>query len=809
MGAVKVVLAEKPSVARELAAVLNATSRHDGYLAGNGYQVTWALGHLVGLQEPADYDPALKRWSLSTLPFVPQAFKLKLRGDKQARQQYAIVQRLFRGADELICATDAGREGELIFRYILTLTGCTNKPAQRLWLTSLTPQAIRAAFRSLQPLSDYNDLYAAAKCRSEADWIVGLNATRNYTVRYGTEGMLWSLGRVQTPVLAMIVRRDDEIRTFKPQPFWELMTNYRRTRFRFHGERFDRQNDAEVLLARVRDHEFVIKKITSKPEKSLPPQLYDLTDLQRDMNRRYGLSAEHTLQSAQSLYEKKLITYPRSDSRYLTADMKQQVADTLHKLRAIKHDEISKLDLQVLAFGSRIVSNRQVRDHHAIIPTGGRPGDLSSRDQKVYDAIVVRFIAAFYPPCLKEVTTVDGAADDVPFRARGVRVTAAGWTALYPRKAAANSIDKESEAAQSLADFSVGERGPHDPVLKQGETTPPKHFTENTLLGAMETAGKLVEESALRDALKEKGLGTPATRASIIETLLKRQYITRTKKHLVATDLGRYLIALVRDERLKSPELTGEWEAELKRIEAGRAAPTAFMQEIVAYTKHIIGSCENVTIDQQTLGICPQCGHPVMRGKRGYGCSKWHDGCPFVLWPMYEGRDLDENQVRALLQHGITLRPITMEDGRAEVLTMLASGALVGVPVPSSSGQSSGKPSSRGRRHRRDPPGKNTAKRSRQPPNKKAASDELGTCPLCGAQVAEQKKSFSCSRWKDGCGFVIWRTISGKRISARTARALLRDGQTAVLKGFKSKAGRPYSARLKLQEGTVRLDFDR
>ena len=804
---VKVVLAEKPSVARDLASFLKASARHDGYFAGGGYQVTWALGHLVGLKEPADYDPALKKWSLSTLPFVPVEFELKLRGDKQARQQFAIVKRLFRAADELICATDAGREGELIFRYILALSGCTHKPARRLWLSSLTPQAIRAAFRSLRPLSDYDDLYAAAKCRSEADWIVGLNATRNYTVRYGADGILWSLGRVQTPVLAMIVRRDDEIRTFKPQPFWELMTNYRQTCFRFNGDRFDKQADAESLLDRVLGHTFVIQKVVRKPEKSLPPQLYDLTELQRDMNRRYGLSADNVLQSAQSLYEKKLITYPRTDSRYLTTDMKQQVAEILQQLQSIKPDAISKLDTRALAFSGRIVNNRQVRDHHAIIPTGGLPSGLSGRDQKVYDAIVVRFIAAFYPPCLKEVTTVDGIANEVPFRARGVRITSPGWTALYPRKAGDKSGDKEAEEMQQLADFTVGERGPHDPFIKQGETTPPKYFTENTLLGAMETAGKLVDESELRDALKEKGLGTPATRAAIIETLLKRRYVTRQKKNLIATDLGRYLVALVRDQHLKSPELTGEWEAELKRIEAGQSAPQAFMHEIVDYTRQIIRSCDDITIDEQTLGKCPRCGQPVMRGKRGYGCSQWRAGCPFVLWPSYEGHDLDMNQVRALLQHGTTLQPIALEDGKPVVLTMLDSGALVGVPVPSGSDQSLGKPKGRKQRGRHVAPETTAANGSRQH-HKKSAPANLGECPLCGARVAEQKKSFSCSRWREGCGFTIWKTMSGKRISARTAKTLLRDGETAVLKGFKSKAGKPFTARLKLSEGSVIFDFD-
>jgi DNA topoisomerase-3 len=353
------------------------------------------LGHLVGLKEPGDYDLALKTWSLDTLPFVPKEFELKLREDKRAVQQFAVVQRLFHTADELICATDADREGELIFRYILTLTGCTHKPAQRLWLSSLTPQAIRAAFRSIRPLAHYDNLYAAAKCRSEADWVVGLNATRNYTVRFGSAGILWTLGRVQTPVLAMIVRRDDEIRTFNPQSFWELMTQYRQTCFRYSGDRFDKQAEAQSLLDRVRNHAMVIQQVDRKPERSLPPQLYDLTELQRDMNRRFGMSAASTLQSAQSLYERKLITYPRTDSRYLSTDLQKEVPGILRQLQSVKPKEIGRLDLDALSFTGRIVNNQKVTDHHAIIPTGAQPAKLSGQDQKVYEAIVVRFVAAF------------------------------------------------------------------------------------------------------------------------------------------------------------------------------------------------------------------------------------------------------------------------------------------------------------------------------------------------------------------------------------------------------------------------------
>src|SRR5579884_438534 len=426
----RVVLSEKPSVARELASFLGARTRADGYFEGQGFQVTWAFGHLVTLKEPEDYDPALKHWSLEALPFVPEHFGLKLIDEKDAPKQFAIIKRLFRSAEEIICATDAGREGELIFRYILELSGCTKKPARRLWLSSLTEAAIRDAFRRLCPLSDYDALYAAARCRSEADWIVGLNATRNYTVRYRSSGILWSVGRVQTPVLAMIVHRDDEIRTFKPESFWELLTRYREVTFKFAGERFAKEEDAQTLLGRVQGQPFVIQNV----ERVQPPQLYDLTELQRDMNRRFGLSADAMLKAAQALYERKAITYPRTDSRYLGSDLKGQVPRILDELRSLKPTEIGKLDLGALSLTALVFDDKKVSDHHAIIPTGKLPGALSPNEGKVYDVVVVRLIAAFHPVCVKEVTSVTGVSNGVSFRVKGVRVLEPGWTVLYPRK---------------------------------------------------------------------------------------------------------------------------------------------------------------------------------------------------------------------------------------------------------------------------------------------------------------------------------------------------------------------------------------
>jgi DNA topoisomerase III len=830
----KVVLAEKPSVAREIAQFLRAGSRQDGYFEGNGYQVTWAYGHLVTLKEPDEYDTAWKKWSLDTLPILPERFELKTVDDKLSRKQFAVVKQLFRSADEIICATDAGREGELIFRYIQTLTGCASKPFSRLWLSSLTTKAIREAFDKLRPGREYDRLYAAARCRSEADWIVGMNGTRNFTVRFGGQGMLWSVGRVQTPVLAMIVRRDDEIRTFRPEPFWELLTRYRETQFKFAGNRFAEEAEAQRTLDRVLGQPFAVTKIDKRRERSQPPQLYDLTELQRDMNRRFGLSANATLQAAQALYEAKLITYPRTDSRYLTRDMQREVPQILEQLRSLRPDEIGRLDLAALPCTGRIVNDSKVGDHHAILPTGKLPGGLAGPQARVYEAVVTRLIAAFYPPCEKEVTTVDGQSAAVPFRAKGYRVLDPGWTILYPRKAKKQDAEKDGEDeedSQELPAFTMGETGPHEPSIRRGETAPPKAYTENTLLGAMETAGRLVEEEALREALKEKGLGTPATRAAIIETLLKRDYIRREKKNLIATDLGRYLIAVVGDQDLKSPELTGQWEAKLRQIEAGRLDSRQFMNEIAQYTRRILAGSATEAVDEQRLGECPRCGRPVVKGKQAYGCSGWRDGCPFVLQPTWQDQPLRLEEIRGLLQHRALLAPRPSREGGDVILALTDTGHVTEIPLPHREERRSGKTKAprRGKSWgTRKPPsdsagratGTKRATRTRAKPaadstdetNAKddapdAAAQKLGACPLCGGEVVEQKKSFSCSHWRDGCRFVIWKTIAGKRITARLAQSLLENGQTDVLKGFKSKAGKPFEARLKLVDGEVKFEF--
>ena len=607
----------------------------------------------------------------------------------------------------------------------------------------------------------------------------------------------------------MIVRRDDEIRGFKPEPFWELLTRYREVVFKFAGDRFAREEDAQAVLQRVQGHPFAILGVERKPERVQPPQLYDLTELQRDMNRRFGLSADATLKTAQMLYEAKLITYPRTDSRYLGGDMKAEIPGILEDLRAIRPDEIGKLDLGALPFTGRIINDAKVRDHHAIIPTGKPPGALSPVGQKVYDAVVTRLIAAFYPACVKEVTTVAGVSNGVPFRARGVRVLEPGWTALYPRK-----DDGQGEDEQDLPEFRPGESGPHEPSIRRGETAPPKAYTEASLLGAMETAGKLVDDEQLKEVLKEKGLGTPATRAAIIETLLERGYITREKKSLLATDLGRYLVALVQDRGLKSPELTGEWEAKLREIERGRLDPRRFMAEIVGYTGEVIRCGDATSIDEGRLGDCPRCGRPVIAGKRGFGCSGWREGCPFVLWREYKGHALGDDQIRQLLQRRVLLGPLVFGESGEVVLQLLDSGELTEIPIPVGgqrrrAGKTGQRPTGRRTRtqRREEPSGESDEARPRGRRPSGFAPVTLGRCPLCGSEVVDQAKSYGCSGWQRGCKFAIWKTIAGKRITARTAQALLKQGRSQVLKGFTSKSGKPFEARLKLEGGEVRFDF--
>ncbi|MFZ2404890.1 MAG: DNA topoisomerase 3 [Methylobacter sp.] len=789
----KVILAEKPSVARDIAKCLNISNKRDGYFEGNGYQITWAFGHLVELKEPDEYNPAWKRWSLESLPIIPEQFGLKARGDASAQKQLNTIKRLFKAADEIICATDAGREGELIFRYILSWTGCLQKPFKRLWISSLTDDAIRSGFAKLQDGHAYDGLYRAAKCRSESDWIVGLNATRLYTLKFGGQGSLWTIGRVQTPVLALIVQKDAEISNFVSKDFWELHTLYREADFQYVGGRFDHKADAEALLSQIAGQDFKITEVKGKKETLSPPLLYDLTDLQKDMSIRYGLTADQTLSAAQQLYEKKHVTYPRTDSRFLTNDMKPGMKPLLSKLRTKFEQQIEPLDLDKLALSSRLFNDAKVTDHHAIIPTSALPGTLSGNEAKVYEAIVQRFVAAFYPPCIKQITTVlgsicpplpegegrgegglNGESPVVKFKTAGTIIESPGWQVLYKNEASSQS-DKTQKI---LPNFVKGETGPQQPSVNQGKTTPPKPYNEASLLSIMESAGKTCDDEQLKEALKEKGLGTPATRASIIEVLIKRNYIQRQKKTLVSTESGRHLISIIADDRLKSAAMTGEWEAKLKKIEHNDYDPDRFMAEIIRFTQKIKDESDKPLYDQSRLGDCPLCGHPVIEGRKGYGCSDWKAGCQFVLWKEIYGVPVTPDMACQLLQNSRTLHPYAIK------LNDEVFNAQLTLNKQGETGYSKAE--------------------SRQRP---AVKEAIADCPLCNGKIIETAKAYSCSEWRSGCKMAIWKTVAHKKITAAMARKLLSNGETGLLKGFKSGKGTEFEANLKLVEGKVEMEF--
>ncbi len=793
----KVVIAEKPSVARDIAKHLGATARGAGFLEGNGWTVTWAFGHLIELQEPEDYTPEWKPWRLSQLPIIPEAFKLRPRADGSAAEQLATIKRLFEAAEEIICATDAGREGELIFRYILTWSGCEAKPAKRLWISSLTDDAIAKGFANLKPASSYDSLYHAARCRSEADWIVGLNATRFFTVEFGRRQLLLSLGRVQTPILAMIVNRDLEVEHFVPEEFWELHTVCRGATFKHTGGKFSKEDEVKALLERVTGQELVVTAVAKKKALAHPPLLYDLTSLQRDMNKRHGFTADQTLKLAQSLYESKHLTYPRTDSCYLTADLQPTIAPLLEKLRTVKPSEIEALDLTNLKFSKRIIDDKKVADHHAIIPTTMLGDRLSGDEAKLYDAVVTRLIAVFYPSAERAVTTVDAVAAEEPFRARGTVIVDLGWEALYAnepvieedpppgKKSAKKATDADGDEAaddddgkQTLPDFAEGERNPHEPKLSSGKTSAPKRFNEASLLQLMETAGKIVTDETLKEALKEKGVGTPATRASIIEVLITRQYVERRRKTLISTDSGRALIGLVQDERLKSPELTGDWEFRLKQMERGDYEPAKFMAEVAAYTREILQNKSESTIDLSNLGPCPICHAPVMRGRAAYGCSHWKSGCKFVLPGEYWGLTITPVLAREILIHKRSLTPHgIVVKGESKFAHLLF-----------------------------DKKGRLTFEEA-EVEKKVSGAESIGSCPVCAGDVVVGKKAYGCSNWRNGCSFVVWKTIAQKEITLDIAQALLTEQVTPSLSGFVSKAGKPFEAKLKVVGGEVKFDF--
>lgn len=599
-----VCVAEKPSVAREIAGVLGATTKRQGYLEGNGYQVTWTFGHLCTLKEPHDYSPQWKTWMLSSLPMIPPRFGIKLIDNEVYTQQFGIIRTLMQNADEIINCGDAGQEGELIQRWVMLKAG-VKCPVKRLWISSLTEESIREGFRTLRPESDFRLLYEAGLARAIGDWILGMNATRLYTLRYAGNRQVLSIGRVQTPTLAMIVNRQDEIDHFVPSPYWELKTVYRDVTFTASKGKSEDKETGEKLLAEVTGKEFTVTGVTEKKGKEAPPRLFDLTSLQVECNRKYGFSADETLKLIQSLYEKKVTTYPRVDTTFLSDDIYPKVPKILSGLKGYE-EFTSPLSGRKLPKSKKVFDNSKVTDHHAIIPTGVPATALTPEERKVYDLVAGRFVAAFYPDCEISTTTVTGKVSGIDFKTSGKRMLKPGWRVLFSSDQNRNSqsdagdiqdarqspdndgADSKEETNAALPEFTAGESGPHSPFLKETWTTPPKPFTEATLLRAMETAGKAVENEELRDALKENGIGRPSTRAAIIETLYKRNYIRKERKSLYPTQTGKDLIATIHEELLKSAELTGMWEKKLRMIESGTYQASAFLDELKSMVRTIV-----------------------------------------------------------------------------------------------------------------------------------------------------------------------------------------------------------------------------
>ncbi len=675
-----VCIAEKPSVAKDIAKVLGANTSHDGYMEGNGYQVTWTFGHLCTLKEPHDYTDQWKAWALTRLPMIPPRFGIKLIADKGVEKQFKVIESLFQKADRIINCGDAGQEGELIQRWVMQKAKVTC-PVQRLWISSLTEESIREGFQSLRDQSDYQSLYEAGLSRAIGDWLLGMNATRLYTLKYGQNRQVLSIGRVQTPTLALIVNRYHEIVNFKPEAYWVLSTVYRDTTFTATKGKYGSVEDGQKDLESVMGKEFTVTEISTKKGTEAPPRLYDLTSLQVECNKKYGFSADQTLQTIQSLYEKKYTTYPRVDTTYLSDDIYPKCPDILSKLTPYASLTAS-LAGKKLPKSKKVFDNSKVTDHHAIIPTGVVPKGLSFAEEKVYDEVCRHFIAVFYPDCQFSTTTVLGQVEDVEFKASGKQILVPGWREVIGRQKAEDRRQEsedgrqesedgrqETEEEKTLPLFTKGEHGPHQPQLAEKWTQPPKPYTEATLLRAMETAGKLVDDESLREVMKENGIGRPSTRAAIIETLFKRNYIKKVRKSLEPTPTGIELIGLIHEDLLKSAELTGIWEKKLREIEQHKYEARQFLEELKQMVTQIVNQ---VMLDNSNRRVavtvaeakpkksvpkktttpkpkksqvvpaeaksshsggvegapCPLCGKGhIIKGKTAYGCSEWKNGC--------------------------------------------------------------------------------------------------------------------------------------------------------------------------------------
>jgi len=747
----KVCIAEKPSVAREIANILGANTKRDGYYEGNGYAVTYTFGHLCTLLEPKDYKPHWKSWDLNNLPMLPEKFETKVTSNDGIQKQFNIVKSLFNKATVVINCGDAGQEGELIQRWVINQCNYTGE-VQRLWISSLTEEAIKEGFKNLQTSEKYDNLYYAGFSRAIGDWLLGLNATRLYTVKFGGYKQVLSVGRVQTPTLAMLVNRFKEIENFKPQPYWELQTTYRNTNFNYEDGRFLKKEDGEVLANKVKESDFEIVSVTKKKGKEYAPKLFDLTGLQVYCNNKFGFSADETLKMVQKLYEMKVVTYPRVDTAFLPNDVYPKIAGILGKLT-----NYSKLTQPLLGSkikkSKRVFDDKKVTDHHAIIPTGIQT-QLQYNQQQVYDIITRRFIGVFYPDSDVSNTSVIGKAADVPFKTTGKEIITKGWRIAFETEESA--VKKELTEQMTLPSFEKGEKGPHEPSFLEKETKPPRNFTEASLLRAMETAGKQVDDDEMRELMKENGIGRPSTRASIIETLFRRKYIERKKKLVLPTSTGIQLIDLIDNELLKSAELTGRWEKRLKEIERGEFNAGTFIKNMKAMVDELVyevrSNTSKVRISHETViaseskqsvkskpkskkevagKACPKCKNGnLLKGSSAFGCSEYNKTCDFIMPFEFLGKKISENQLIRLLDKNSTtnLKGFNTETGKVEGLVRFDSNFKFKLEPKQTTTTST---------------------------TVNSSQSDIITCPKCKKGIVlKGKTAYGCSEYKSGCDFV-------------------------------------------------------
>ena len=811
------VLAEKPSVGRDIARVLGCTQRGEGCITGEEYIVTWCIGHLVQLYEPEDYDKKLKAWSLETLPIVPEAFRLK--ASSSTSKQFNIVKKLMNSSevDSIICATDAGREGELIFRYTYMLAKCT-KPFNRLWISSMTDTAIKKGFKELKPGADYDCLYSSAKCRSESDWLVGMNASRAFSIVYNSN---LSIGRVQTPTLAIIVARHIERENFKSDNYYEVKLKYDGFTGTWYNEaakdtKIKDKAQAQAIADKVKGKEAVVKALNHEPKKEPSPQLFDLTELQRACNRRFGLSASKALDIVQGLYEKKLVTYPRTDSKYISEDI---VPTLLDRVNSVNKPEFASVTgyikkLPDLNLGKRYVDDKKVSDHHAILPTeqSPRPGSLSPEEEKVYDLIARRFLSIFMPPYEYTASTLLSSVAGETFISKGKTVQRLGWKFLYGNDAPEGKKEKDKE--ESLPELNVGDTLKTKGVkVEEKQTKPPALYNEATLLSAMENAGRFVEDEELKEQLKEGGLGTPATRAGIIERLIKVGYVKREKKNLIPTEKGINLITIVPD-KIKSPELTGSWEKALSLMAKGQYDSKAFMDSIIEYSVSLINEAKSGTkpvhfereFKKKTpAGKCPACGSPVYENPKSWSCSAWKTkGCKFSIWKEDKflaryNKNVTGVMAKALLKDGIAeakglTKPGTEEKFDSMVKLVQSNGYWNLVLANEPEGAAGSTPST--------PKG--------PAPVKAKVTPTEYTCPVCRKNYLSfsdgpKFKGWGCHGWKDGCRFMMPFTLCGVNLEPYIA-AIVEKSSTDIIDSFISKDGKAFSARLVVKSGRLEME---